>query len=84
MANKKKQKLEPGVHLHTIKKSGRLLYFWYMVSKNGRVVMRSGEEYKSKQWAVKNLLNVANHFENNQHYFDHSSKVAENLVIYSI
>ena len=79
-----KTKNKPGIHLHkTTKYIGPIEYYWNFIAKNGREIARSSEVYISKRSAIKSIQVVANHFEGNQHYYDHTGKVPE-AVVYSV
>ena len=79
-----KAKNKPGIHLHKSHhwKSRKTEYFWNFIAKNGREITRSSEVYSSKRSAIKSIQIMANYFEGNQHYYDHTGKVLE-AVVYS-
>jgi hypothetical protein len=80
---KQKRKLEPGIHILL---TGDHRWYWVLMSKNGRELIASAPAF-SKQAVIKNISAVAAHFENNQHYYDHTTPSAKksgmaDLVMY--
>ena len=80
-----KPKNKPGIHLHKSHhwKSRKPEYYWNFIAKNGRIIARSSEVYSSKRTAIKSIQITADHFEGNQHYYDHTGKVIE-AVVYGV
>lgn len=79
-----KQNRQPGIHLLKSHHWHRDPEFWWiLISKNGRTIARSSDTYKTKQSAIRSIEIVAEHFENNQHYTDHTSGTVD-LVVYKI
>jgi uncharacterized protein YegP (UPF0339 family) len=83
-----KQKRQPGIHLHktawkSVSTGKYCEWYWILIAKNGRTIARSSETYKTKRAAIKSIEIVAKHFENNQHYTDHTTGVVD-LVVYKI
>jgi hypothetical protein len=82
----KKKKLAPGIHLYRTnlgdapKLSGvKTEWYWNLIAKNGRELARSSETYSSKAAAIKCILSVAMFFDQNQHYYDHTTRIAKDL-----
>ncbi len=76
-----KAKNKPGIHLlETRGFESRRQYYWNFIAKNGREIARSSEVYSSKRSAIKSIQIMADHFEGNQHYYDHTGKVLEAVV----
>jgi hypothetical protein len=63
-----KIKNPPGIQLHRMFGTS---WYWTITNKRGRILIRS-ENYATKSAAIRDIKAVANHFENNQHYYDHS------------
>lgn len=91
----KKKKLSEGIHLHRTeitahKKRGvKPQWYWNLIARNGRELARSSETYSSKAAATRSILSVATYFDNNQHYFDHTTRTAKDmgvpdLIVYDI
>lgn len=64
-------------------------YYWVLLARNGRELCRSSEMYKGKQGAIKSIYAVARFFDNNQHYYDHTSRFAKkankaDLIVYEV
>jgi uncharacterized protein YegP (UPF0339 family) len=78
---KKKKTLAPGIHLYRIDvtKSGKPEWYWNLIASNGRELARSSETYTSKAGAIKCILSVAMFFDQNQHYYDHTTRIAKDL-----
>ncbi len=88
-----KSKNQAGVHLYkktnstfiSGKKVKRPYWYWHLRAKNGRLIIRSTEMYKSKQGAIKSIMATAKHFDANQHYYDQTDKKnIPHLVAYNI
>lgn len=84
-----KTKNKPGIHLHktawkSVKTGKNCEYYWNFIAKNGREIARSSEVYSSKRSAIKSIQIIANHFEGNQHYYDHTTGGVPDLVVYSV
>lgn len=92
----KKKRPGKGIHLYCTELTARDIrrgikkrWYWNLIARNGRELIRSSETYNSKQAAVKSILATGRHFDNNQHYFDHTTKSAEkhgvaDLIVYEI
>ena len=89
-----KAKNKPGIHLlkgvakKWSKKKGYSFFgpsfYWHFVATNGRIIARSSEVYSSKRSAIKSIQIMANYFEGNQHYYDHTTGGVPDLVVYSV
>lgn len=88
-----KQNRKPGIHLH--KTTGGFYasspdskpeYYWILIARNGKTIAKSSETYKRKGSAVRSIAIAAAHFDNNNHYYDHTTGgVADkhpDLVVY--
>jgi uncharacterized protein YegP (UPF0339 family) len=82
----KKKTLEPGIHLYrtNVTKTGKSAgikseWYWNLITSNGRELARSSETYSSKGGAIKCILSVAMFFDQNQHYYDHTTRIAKDL-----
>ena len=79
-----KAKNKPGIHLmvsentvRVVNKKVKPMFYWHIVSKNGRIIARSSETYSSKRAAVKSIKTTGQAFwdictENWASYYDHS------------
>lgn len=83
---KKKQTLSPGIHLYRTeltardKKRGvKPQWYWNLIASNGRESARSSKTYSSKAGAIKCIISVAMFFDENQHYYDHTTRIAKDL-----
>lgn len=82
----KKKTLSEGIHLHRTEITARdkkrgvePQWYWNLIAKNGRELARSSETYSSKAASIRSILSVAIFFENNQHYFDHTTRTAKDM-----
>lgn len=83
-----KQNRQAGIHLHKTgpKTNLQYEYYWILIARNGKTIARSSETYKRKAGAVKSIAIAAAHFDNNNHYYDHTTGVVADkhpdLVVY--
>lgn len=94
----KKSNRQPGIHLHKTsvyagaiktdkvnKNIYEVQWYWILIAKNGRTIAKSSETYKRKAGAIRSIEIVASHFENNMHYYDHTTGgVGVDLVVYNL